>query len=91
MRLLLVEDKDLVRRVGVAQIDADQEAVELGFGQRKGAFEFDRVLGREDVERLLELVGAPLDGDAVLLHRLEEGGLGPGSYTHPTLPTGDLV
>ena len=52
--------------------DVEHEAIELRFGQRVGAFELDRVLRREHVERLLELIGAALDGDAVLLHRLEQ-------------------
>ena len=52
--------------------DVEHEAVELGFRQRIGAFELDRVLRREDVERLFELIRAALDGDAVLLHRFEQ-------------------
>ncbi len=52
--------------------DVEHEAIELRFRQRIGAFELDRVLRREHVERLLELIGAPLDRDAVLLHRLEQ-------------------
>ena len=55
--------------------DVEHEAVELRFGQRIRAFELDRVLRREDEERLVELVGASLDRDAVLLHRLEQRGL----------------
>ena len=34
--------------------DVEHEAIELRFGQRIGAFELDRVLRREDVERLVE-------------------------------------
>ncbi len=56
--------------------DMKHEAVELGFGQRVRAFELNRVLGRKDEERLFERVGAPLDRDAVLLHRFEQCGLG---------------
>ena len=36
------------------------------------AFEFDRVLRREDVERFVELIRPALNRDAVLLHRFEE-------------------
>ena len=50
----------------------EHEAIELRFGQRIRAFELDRVLRREDVERLVERIGPPLDRDAVLLHRLEQ-------------------
>ena len=52
--------------------DVEHEAIELGLGQRVRAFELDRVLRREDVERLLELIGAALDRHAVLLHRFEQ-------------------
>ena len=52
--------------------DVEHEAVELRFGQGIGAFELDRVLRREDEERLVERVRAALHGDAMLLHRLEQ-------------------
>ena len=52
--------------------DVEHEAIELRFRQRIGAFELDRVLRREHVERLFELVGAALDRDAVFLHRFEQ-------------------
>ncbi len=55
--------------------DVEHEAIELRFGERIGALELDRVLGGEHVERLVEHVRAPLDGDAVFLHRLEQGRL----------------
>ena len=41
-------------------------------GSGIGAFELDRVLRREDVERLVERIGPSLNRDAVLLHRLEQ-------------------
>src|SRR2546430_2298141 len=56
----------------VVDDDMEHEAVELRFGQRVRALELDRVLGGENEERLRERVGAPLDRDAVLLHRLEQ-------------------
>ena len=52
--------------------DVEHEPVELRFRQRIGAFELDRVLRREHVERLFELIGPALDRDPVLLHRLEQ-------------------
>ena len=45
-------------RVGIADVDLQQEAVELGFGQRIGAFLLDRVLGRQHVERARQRRGA---------------------------------
>jgi hypothetical protein len=52
--------------------DVEHEAIELRFGQRIGAFELDRVLRREHVERFGQRVGLALHRHAVLLHRLEE-------------------
>ena len=52
--------------------DVEHEAIELRFRERIRAFELDRVLGGKDVERLLERVGASLDGDPMLLHGLEQ-------------------
>jgi hypothetical protein len=59
----------------VVDHDVEHEPVELRLRQGIGAFELDRVLGREHEERLLEGVGLALHGHAVLLHRLQEGGL----------------
>ena len=56
----------------VVHDDVEHEPVELRFGQRIRAFELDRVLRREDVERLLELERLALHRDAMLLHRLEQ-------------------
>ena len=60
----------VVRRV--LDDDVEHEAVELRFRQRIGAFELDRVLRREHVERFVQLVGLALHRDAVLLHRFEQ-------------------
>ena len=60
----------------IADLDEEHEPVELRFRQRVGAFLFDRVLRREDEKRRLQRVGGTEDGDLVLLHRLEHGGLG---------------
>ena len=56
--------------------DLEHEAIQLRFRQWVGAFEFDGILSGEDEERLFQLVGLALDGDAVFLHGLQEGGLG---------------
>ena len=50
--LLLVKDDDLVERVRVAKVQAQQEPVELGLRQRERALVLDRVLGRDDQERV---------------------------------------
>ena len=76
--LLLVEDDDLLDRLGIAELDAEHEAVELGLGQGEGALVLDGVLGGDDQERLGHRPGRPVDRRLLLLHALEEGALGLG-------------
>ena len=64
----------VVRRI--VDIDLQQEAVELGFGQGIGAFLLQRVLGREHVERLGQVIGVAGDRDLAFLHRLQQRRLG---------------
>ena len=59
----------------VADADLEHEAVELGFGQRIGAFLLDRVLRGQDEEGLGQLVGRVADGDLPFLHGFEQGAL----------------
>ena len=61
--------------LGVADPDLEHEAVALRLGQRIGALLLDRILGREDQERLLELQALVAERDLLLLHRLEQRGL----------------
>ena len=72
------EDGLLVGHRGVADVDLEEEPVELGLGQRVGPLVFDRVLGGDHQERLWQRVGDAVDADLRLLHGLEEGGLGLG-------------
>ena len=67
-----LQDPELLAFVRVAELDAEQEAVELRLGQRERALELDRVLRREDEERVGERVGLAVDGHLALLHRLEQ-------------------
>ncbi len=60
---------------GVADLQLEEEAVELGLGQRVGAFLLDGVLRRHHEEGRFERVRCAIDGDAALLHGFEEGGL----------------
>ena len=62
--------------IGVADVDLEQEAIELGFRKGVGAFLLERVLGREHVERAGQGVFDAADGDLTLLHGLQKGGLG---------------
>ena len=65
-------------RAGIADVDREHEPVELGFGQRIGSFLLDRVLGGHDEERRLEVERVGPGRDLVLLHGLQECGLGLG-------------
>ena len=58
--------------VGVADVDLQQEPVELGFGQRIGALLLQRVLGGQHVERRRHVMALSGDGDVVLLHGLQQ-------------------
>ena len=70
-----VEDGRHLLAAGIVDDQLEEEAVELGLGQRIGAFLLDRVLRGHDEERLFQLVDRAADGDAVLLHRLQQGRL----------------
>ena len=58
--------------LGIVDEDVEHEAVELGLGQRIGAFLLDRVLRGQHEERLGQRCRVPPDGDLVLLHRLQQ-------------------
>ena len=52
-----------------------KETVSLGFGKMIGAFLLDRVLGGQNEEGFLKVIGLPANGHVVFLHGLEQGGL----------------
>ena len=54
------EDRQLLLGGRVADDELEQEAVELGLGQRVGALVLDRVLGGDDQERHRAAAGARL-------------------------------
>ena len=58
--------------VGIIDVDLQQEAVELRFGQRIGAFLLQRVLGRQHMKRPRQRMVLAGDRDAALLHRLQQ-------------------
>ena len=70
-----LEQIDLLCGVGIAQMDAHQEPVELADRERVGAFVLDGVLGGDHHERRRELVGIAFDGDLALLHSLQQSRL----------------
>jgi hypothetical protein len=71
-------DADFFIPRGIIHADHEHEPIELGFWQWVGAFLFDGVLGCEDEEGEVEVIGATGNGDAPFLHGLEHGGLGFG-------------
>ena len=76
--VLAFEQRPLGLGVGIAQFDPHQKAVQLRFGQRKGADLIGGVLGGDDEKRLRQRAGLALDGDLPLLHRFQQGALGLG-------------
>ena len=66
---------DLVLLVAVVDEHLEEEAVELGLGEREDALLLERVLGADHEERIGEWVALAVVGDEPLLHRLEQGGL----------------
>ncbi len=62
--------------IGIAQADAHQKTVELGFRQGKGTDLVGRVLGGDDEKRLGQRAGLAFSGDLPFLHGFEKGALG---------------
>ncbi len=71
-----VEHRELGLGVCVVELDLEEEAVELTFGEREDAFVLVRVLRRDDEERVGKLVRLAVDRHLALAHRLEQGSLG---------------
>ena len=63
---------------GVAEAEAQQEAVDLRLGQREGALEFDGVLRGQHQEGRGQWHGILIDGDLPLGHGFQQRRLGPG-------------
>ena len=72
---LVVDHALLLVRGRIPERRPQEEAVELCLRQRERALVLDRVLGREQQERLGHLARDPVDRDLALPHRLEERGL----------------
>ena len=56
----------------IANGGPEEEAVELGLGQRVGALLLDRVLGADDEKGGGEGPGGGVGGDLSFLHRLQQ-------------------
>ena len=66
------EDAALFLGRRILDDDVEHEPIELRLGQRVRAFLLDRVLGREDEQRPLQVEAHAVDRDLVFLHRLEQ-------------------
>ncbi len=62
--------------IGIVDVDLHQEAVELRFGQRIGAFLLQRVLRGEHMERLGQIMPRACNRDVLFLHGLQQRRLG---------------
>ena len=80
--VMAFQDRFLLAVIGarVAEANLHEEPVQLRFRQRIGAFELDRVLGRERRELVREAVAGAVDRHLPLLHRLEQRRLGAGRH-----------
>ncbi len=76
-----IQHRELGLGVCVLELDLEEEAVELTFGEGEDALVLVRVLRRDHEERVGKLVRLAVDGDLALAHRLEEGGLRAGRRT----------
>ena len=74
----LLQDPTFDGGVREADFHVHQEAVELRFGQRIGAFLLDRVLRGHHQEQRRQLVCAAPDADLALAHGFEQGRLNLG-------------
>ena len=59
-------------RFGVAEVNAQQESVELRLGQGERAFVLDRILSCENNEGRRERPGDAFDRDLLLLHGFQQ-------------------
>ncbi len=62
--------------IGIVDVDFHQEAIELRLGQRIGTLLLERILCREHVERLRQIMPRAGNGDVLLLHGLQQRRLG---------------
>ena len=74
-RPLVVDDLELVIQARIAERGLEEETVELRLGEREGALVLDRVLGRQQEERIRQRPGHAVDRHLALGHRLEQRGL----------------
>ena len=72
-RAVGLEHRRFRLRIRIADVDPDEETVQLAHGEGESALVLERVLGRYDHEGLRKPVGGPVDGHLALFHRLQQG------------------
>ena len=73
------DDLALGRLARVAEVHRDRETIELSLRQRVGAVMLERVLGCDDEQRIGQRMADAVDGDRVLVHRLQAEPIGCGA------------
>ena len=69
-------DSPLRLTARIIHVDLHEKAIELRLGQRVGALLLNGILGCQDMERTRHVVAVAGHGDVVLLHCLQQCGLG---------------
>ena len=72
---LTLDYRQFFGEVGVAQADANQEAVELRFRQGEGAFVLDGVLSGQNDEGVAQVMGCAVHRNLPLFHSFQQGRL----------------
>ena len=67
-----IEDVALLRLCRIADIELEHETIELRLGKLIGAFLLERILRRENEERIGKRIGLVADRHLPFLHRLEQ-------------------
>ena len=62
--------------IGIGDVDLEEKAIKLRFGQGIGPLLLDRILGCQNMERARQVVGVSGDRDMMFLHALQQSGLG---------------
>jgi len=71
----VIDDTFEGANVIAGDFELEEEAVELSFRERVGAFQFDGILGGENEEGIWKGMGLAKDRHATFLHRFEKRGL----------------
>ena len=62
----------------IAEVDLEEKTIQLGFGQRKGAFVLDGILSGQHHERAQQRARLAVHRDLALAHGFQQRGLGTG-------------